>query len=149
MAPEGNMEEFVAKRLIVNGAVQAASPELSTRIAWAANWAKDVDYNAIAPGDSEQGAQADSVPRLDSKTAIALGEFAQAVKGCKTADDVQGAAFEAIRRSGTKPSEFFSAVYHILLGPERGPRLGPYIMDAGPQVVSEKLARAVEDSRKN
>ena len=144
MAPEGNVEEFVTKRLIVNGAVQSASPELATRIAWAAAWAKDVNYDVVSPADSGEGAQAATVTELDPVTAAALREFAQALEGCKTADDVQGAAFEAIRRSGAEPSRFFSAVYHILLGSERGPRLGPYTMDAGPKNIAQKILDATE-----
>jgi lysyl-tRNA synthetase class 1 len=139
MAPEGNVDEFVTKRLIVNGAVQSASPELATRIAWAANWAKDVHF-----AGAEEGSGASEVRELDAKTIAALREFAQSVEACKTADDVQTAAFEAIRKSGTRPSEFFSAVYRVLLGTERGPRLGPYIMDADPKAVAQKLLEASE-----
>ena len=41
VAPEGAVEEFVTKRLISNGAITGPSPELSTRIGWAAKWARE------------------------------------------------------------------------------------------------------------
>lgn len=77
------MGEFVAKRLIVNEAAQWASPELATGIAWAANWAKDVDYNAAVQADPEQDADAASDTKLDPKTVAALMEFSQALESCR------------------------------------------------------------------
>jgi len=61
----------------------------------------------------------------------------------KGADEVQNAAFDAAKRNGLKPGEFFPAVYTILLGSDRGPRLGPYVIDAGPQAVGKTLRLAV------
>jgi lysyl-tRNA synthetase class 1 len=142
MAPAGNVEEFVTKRLIVNGAVESPSPELSVRIAWAANWAREVHHTTVAPADPESKAEAASA--LDPKTMKALVDFSAALPGCMSADDVQGAAFQAIRSSGVKPPDFFSAVYRIMLGSDRGPRLGPYIMDAGVDVIARKIRDAVE-----
>ena len=66
-----------------------------------------------------------------------------AVRGAQTADQVQEAAFGAIRGNNVTPGEFFPVVYGVLLGAPKGPRLGPYVMDAGPSVVAEKLEKAV------
>ena len=101
-------------------------------------------YSAVAEVDSGPSTPQVSAAQLDPKTAEALREFAKALESCKSADDIQGLAFESIRRSGTKPSDFFSAVYRILLGTERGPKLGPYVMDAGPAVIARKLREASE-----
>jgi len=59
------------------------------------------------------------------------------------ADEVQNAAFDSARKNGLKPGEFFPVVYSILLGSDRGPRLGPYVIDAGKGVVSRALLDAV------
>jgi lysyl-tRNA synthetase, class I len=64
----------------------------------------------------------------------------------KTADEIQGAAFVAMRGNGLQAGEFFPAVYAILLGSERGPRLGPYVLDAGPGAVAKKLRDAASAS---
>jgi lysyl-tRNA synthetase, class I len=70
-----------------------------------------------------------------------VAEFAAAIRTAKTADDVQGAAFNAIRANGIQPGEFFPAVYGLLLGADRGPRLGPYVMDSGPEAVAARLQK--------
>ncbi|MDA4122345.1 MAG: lysine--tRNA ligase [Thaumarchaeota archaeon] len=141
VAPTGNVEDFVVKRLIANGAVAAPSPQLTERIGWAAAWAKVVNFGVELRAESDPVRESPAV-ELDPKTAAALKEFANALASAETPDEIQGAAFEAIRKSGTAPSSFFSAVYRILLGKERGPRLGPYILDAGTQAVAQKLLDA-------
>lgn len=52
---------------------------------------------------------------------------------------MQKEIFEIAKRHGTKPIEFFKSIYMILLNSERGPRLGPYIVDRGVAEVIEKL----------
>jgi len=142
MAPEGHVEEFVTKRLIQNGAIQTSSPDLSRRISWAAIWARDTKY-AAESGDPAQTAEV-SAPSLDPATTEAVMMFALGLDKSKSADDIQALAFESIRSGGAKPADFFSAVYRILLGSERGPRLGPYIIDAGLDATAQKLRAALE-----
>lgn len=131
-APGGALEDYVVKRLGAYGMLkEVPAPELLTRIRWAAAWARR---------EGGKGAQIE-LPGLSEKQAKAVVEFASAIRGAKNADEVQGAAFNAIRANGIQPSEFFPAVYRLLLGAEKGPRLGPYVMDAGPEAVAEKLEK--------
>ena len=141
VAPEGAVLEFVTKRLVANGAVASGSPELSKRVEWAARWAKAV-HLSVAPA-GETSAKTPVFASADPATASALRAFAEALEICHTADDVQGAAFDAVKKNGTTTAKFFSAVYTILVGAERGPRLGPYIMDAGTSKVREKILAAL------
>jgi lysyl-tRNA synthetase class 1 len=149
VAPEGAVEEFVTKRLISNGAVAETSPELSTRIGWAARWAHDANLRVEKMAESDLPKAKQTPPDWDDKTVAALRSFANALVPSKTSDEIQGAAFESIRSSGTEPSKFFSAIYHILLGTERGPRLGPYIMDAGQGATANKIIAALDNSGKS
>jgi lysyl-tRNA synthetase class 1 len=146
-APEGVTVEFVTKRLIANGAVKEPSPELAIRIEWAAKWARAVKLRAESASASEEP-QA-PLPRWDPNTVSALRAFAAAVAASKTPDEAQAAAFAAIKEGGGEPSKFFSAVYRILVGADRGPRLGPYTMDAGPHVVAQKITEALQAARYN
>jgi lysyl-tRNA synthetase class 1 len=75
--------------------------------------------------------------------------FATKVAASKTADEVQAAAFDAIKVSGAEPSRFFSAVYRVLVGADRGPRLGPYAMDAGVTVIAQKITDALNAAKYN
>lgn len=131
-APEEGVEDYVSKRLGAYGMLKDAPPPgLLTRIRWAAAWAR-----------REGGKKAKSeLPELSGKQLKAVAEFASAIRSAKSADEVQGAAFNAIRSNGIQPGEFFPAVYGLLLGAERGPRLGPYVMDSGPEAVAAKLEK--------
>ncbi|HUI23047.1 MAG TPA: lysine--tRNA ligase [Nitrososphaerales archaeon] len=131
VAPEGALQEFVVKRLVSYGMVPGTSEDLVKRVDWASKWARRDGKRAIA------------LPELGEAARKAVGDFAKALPQAKDADDVQNAAFDAAKRNGLKPGEFFPAVYSILLGSDRGPRLGPYVVDAGRAEVSRTLIEAV------
>jgi lysyl-tRNA synthetase, class I len=138
-APESGLEEYVTRRLSTYGMLkEAPSQELLTRIGWAAAWARR---------EGTKGLQAE-VPALTEAQRKAVLEFASAIRRAKDADEVQGAAFDAIRSNGIQAGEFFPAVYGLLLGAERGPRLGPYVLDAGPAAVADKLEKAASSARR-
>jgi lysyl-tRNA synthetase class 1 len=139
-APDGALEDYVARRLTIYDMLkEAPSPELLTRIRWAAAWARR---------EGGKGAQGEP-PELSEKQAKAVEEFAAAIRAAKTADEVQAAAFNAIRGNGIQAGEFFPAVYGLLLGAEKGPRLGPYVIDSGPGAVAEKLEKALSTAGKH
>jgi len=131
VAPESALEEFVVKRLASYGMVSASSEGLSRRILWAAKWGR------------REGTRPTLRPELSPAARRAVEAFARAIIGAKDAEDVQNAAFQAAKDNGLKPGEFFPAVYLILLGAERGPRLGPYVIDAGRTEVSKSLTDAL------
>ena len=131
VAPEGSTEEYVVKRLMSYGMIQGGSQAISARVGWAANWARRAGERAMV------------VPELSLPVRKAVERFAKALVKSPDADAIQNAAFEAIRAGGLKPGDFFPAVYGILLGSDRGPRLGPYVVDAGHEQVSKKLLAAV------
>ena len=131
VAPPNAREDFVVKRLASYGMVAALAGNLAQRIAWAAKWAQ------------REGRPPAPKPQLTPAARKALGEFARAVLAANDAEGVQNAAFDSAKRNGLKPAEFFPAVYSVLLGSDRGPRLGPYVMDAGQSSVSRALLEAV------
>jgi lysyl-tRNA synthetase, class I len=132
VAPEGSVDEFVTKRLVAYGMVSAPSPQLANRIAWALKWEK------------HEGGSKVEVPELSKEARAAVREFALALEHATDADSIQNAAFDAAKKNGLKPGEFFPAVYGILFGSDRGPRLGPYVVDAGKREVSSLILDAVE-----
>ena len=129
-APENALEDYVVKRLTTYGMLkETPSPGLLTRIRWTAAWAK-------------RGLGAEPQAEVPPKMVPALLAFATSIRGAKTADEVQEAAFAAIRGNNVAPAEFFPVIYSVLVGAPKGPRLGPYVMDAGPSVVAKKLEDA-------
>ena len=131
VAPKGSEEDYVVKRLVAYGMVEEPTPELRRRIAWASRWA--------GREGRPVGRQAEVSPSVRN----AVREFAGAIQKLSDPDAIQNAAFEAVKKNGLKPRDFFSVVYSILLGSDRGPRLGPYVVDSGPAAVSRSLLDAV------
>ena len=133
VAPAGAVQDFVLKRLASYGMAADDPDALSTRIGWAEKWGAREGRKTVPP------------PQLGHKAKEAVREFAKAIVSVKDADGIQDAAFEAAKKNGLKPGEFFPSVYAILLGSDRGPRLGPYVVDAGRESVSKSLLDAVTD----
>ncbi|HLQ06190.1 MAG TPA: lysine--tRNA ligase [Nitrososphaerales archaeon] len=131
VAPKNSAEDFVVKRLVSYGMASESSQDLSRRIEWAAKWATREGRRSVEP------------PHLSPNAKKALEEFARALPGAKDGDAIQNAAFEAAKKNGLKPGEFFPVIYSILLGSDRGPRLGPYVVDAGQAEISKALLEAV------
>jgi lysyl-tRNA synthetase class 1 len=131
VAPAGAAEEFVRKRLAAYGMAKEIAPELERRIAWAAAFAR------------REGRRTVERVQAPPPVAKALKEFAQRVEKAKSADEVQTAAFETVRGNGLKPGDFFPVLYSILVGSDRGPRVGPYVMDAGPKNVGNSILDAL------
>jgi lysyl-tRNA synthetase class 1 len=137
LAPDGTAEEYVPKRLVAYGMVKEVSEELKAQIARASRWAKK-----------------DTIPHVEklvipTRVVRALREFSNRLGTAKTHDEVQSAAFESLKNHGLKPNEFFPFVYQILLGVDRGPRLGPYVVDTGSEYVRGKIRAALASSKHN
>ncbi len=134
VAPPHGLESFVSKRLAAYGLVKEKTEELDRRIRWAAAFAQRAgrgETPAVEIGSSQKKALHDFVERLQK---------------CRTADDVQNLAFDVAKGNGLRPGELFPVMYSILLGVERGPRLGPYVIDAGIGLVSSKINDALSHS---
>jgi lysyl-tRNA synthetase class 1 len=134
VAPAHGLESFVSKRLSAYGLVKQETPELTRRVKWAAAFS------------GKEGKPKPHGVKVGPGARKALLAFVEDLPGCKTSDDVQNLAFESAKNSGLKPGELFPVVYMILLGVERGPRLGSYVMDAGPAVVSARIRDALAAS---
>jgi lysyl-tRNA synthetase class 1 len=131
VAPKGSEEDYVVKRLVAYGMLKDSTPELRRRIARASKWA------------GREGRPSGKRVEAGPKVNIAVREFARAIQSLSDPDAIQNAAFEAVKKNGLKPGDFFPVVYSILLGSDRGPRLGPYVVDSGPASVSRSLLDAV------
>ena len=131
VAPKDTEQEYIFKRLVSYGMVKESTPELSRRIAWASKWA----------GREER--QKGEPVKVPPEVRAAVKEFAESIRRASDPDLVQNAAFEAVKKNHLKPRDFFPVVYTILLGSDRGPRLGPYVVDSGPTKVSDSLLQAI------
>ncbi len=129
-APSEILNDYVTKRLISYNLVKEGSPELARRIRWAAEWSKRSKPSGVPL-------------KIDPKVIPAIREFAENVVNSTTPDAVQAVAFESMRKFNLKATEFFPVLYMMLVGARKGPRLGPYVIDAGPKNVSANIERAL------
>ncbi len=85
-------------------------------------------------------------PVLSREVRAAIEEFLSRIAEGMSAEEIQSTAFDACRARGISPREFFSAVYRLLVGADRGPRLGPLIgrlgVERAKSLIHESLSRA-------
>ncbi len=97
---------------------------------------------AAAEGGEKAGGAAGA---RDAAVRAALSDLADALEriagekggagGDGMADRIQGEVFACARARGARPRDMFKALYGMLVGSPRGPRLGPLIAEMGPARV--------------
>ncbi len=76
---------------------------------------------------------------ISEEEKIALEELIEGMEKIKDGEELQTRIFEVAKENKIKPISFFRLIYKILLNSERGPRLGPYILERGKEEVVRKL----------
>jgi len=132
VAPPENPVEYIQKRLLTYREIKEADDNVLKQITYALNWAKEFSFEET---------KVELTPE-EKKAILALSEKL-AGSTCEP-DAVQTMIFDTAKSLGLKPAVFFRSLYLVLLGMERGPRLGPYVADAGCGKIAEKLKVAAE-----
>lgn len=109
----------VMKKLLDYGVIKDGSRRVEELIEMAGNYADDFDE-----GKREE-------LRIDGPVKAALGRLAEVLDGADEPEDMQNAVYTAARESGVAPRDFFRVLYQIILGTDRGPKIGPFIQDIG------------------
>ncbi len=132
-APSEDVTGYSVRRLQAYKMVTEATPELLQRIQMARSWSTEImgEPPKVDLGEAERKAVADLIASLE---------------GQKEPERVQFEIFEVAKRNGIPPGDFFRLLYEILLGSEKGPRLGPYIVDTGVKRTSSALTRAIKQN---
>ena len=123
-------ESRVTKKLTEYGILREPVPDITSLISLAGNYADD-----FAPATTEIS--------LDGTAAKALGELAEVLTAKSEPEDLQNTIFEIAKSNSISPRNLFRALYQIILGTDRGPRIGPFIMDIGRQRVGEAIRHHV------
>lgn len=82
-------------------------------------------------------------PQIDPACVAAIGRFLGSIDEEMSAEDIQAAAFETCRSAGISPKKFFAAVYTLLVGAPRGPRLGPLVKRLGVGRVKSLIRKSI------
>ncbi|MFB0543698.1 MAG: lysine--tRNA ligase [Candidatus Bathyarchaeia archaeon] len=135
VAPRGKEESFIKEMLKRYGYLgESVLRDLEDRIRYALNWVED--FEEIGEKEiSLEVSEASAIKAL-------IGFLGKEVSG----EEIQGAIFNIAKENALKPGRLFRRLYQILLGVDRGPRLGPYIKAMGEENVIEALERALKGS---
>lgn len=118
----------VAKKLLDYNAIKEHSSHIDEIIRMAGNYADDFD----AYEKSDAVISEEARPVLDRLASALDAE----------PEDIQNTIYQAAKTGGVPPKEMFKTLYQIILGTDRGPKIGPFIADIG----CKKAARMIRSS---
>ena len=134
MAPKESAEQFVTEKLQGYGYLhknQVLDQDLKGRVEYAFNWALDFEEIKETPVTLKE----------DEKKAVAA--LIDVLGKTDDPDLIQNGIFNAAKKSGIQPRDFFKILYTILMGAPQGPKLGPYVLAMGKRNVVGALQRAI------
>src|SRR5579875_1645108 len=130
VAPTDRAEDYVAKRLVDYRAARQVDDSLKKKIGYAIRWAREFTLR-------------ETHVELNEKERKAIAELASKLDSLTDPNAIQTLIFDCARSNGIEPPAFFKVLYRIMLGVERGPKLGPYMADIGAEKATTKLVRAI------
>ncbi len=77
--------------------------------------------------------------QLDETTKKALKELSELLISDSEPEDLQNAIYQIAKSNDVQPKEFFRILYHIILNTNRGPKIGPFILDIGRKKVGQTI----------
>lgn len=126
-----NRIEYAINKLKSYGTIKERTDDLANMIKLAGNWADDFGHFEKVQVS------------VDDKQRKALSDLIEIVRNESDPKNLQTKIFEVSRSNGIEPRDFFKILYNILLSADRGPRLGPYIVDVGTEKVADALKQYV------
>ena len=118
----------VTKKLIEYGTIKESSPEVEELITLAGNYADDFDK----PTKVEV--------QIDDTFKIALSELSTLLSSEEEPGDLQNSIYQIAKNNGIQPKDFFKILYQIILASDRGPKLGPFILDIGRKKIAGSIS---------
>ena len=132
IAPEDNSIEYISKKLVEYQYVEEIDDNILHRIKLGINWARDFKTDTIG-----------NVEVLDEHKKP-LSEIITLLEKNSDPDVIQSEIFEIAKSNDMKPRILFQRIYQILLGSNKGPRLGKYIIDTDKSKIIKKIESAIE-----
>jgi lysyl-tRNA synthetase class 1 len=117
----------IIKKLIDYGVLKNPEPEVEKLISLAGNYSDDFDE------------QEKIEIQLDETTKKALKELSELLVSDSESEDLQNAIYQIAKSNDVQPKEFFRVLYQIILNTNRGPKIGPFILDIGRQKVGQTI----------
>ena len=115
----------VIKKLNEYGVIKEESPFIENLIHLAGNYADDFDENKKLEIE------------IDEEFKVALKEIVDILTDEKEPDDIQNSIYQTAKKNSIQPKDFFKLLYQIILGKDKGPKIGPFILDIGRKKVGQ------------
>ena len=148
-APKYRREHIVAD-LIKNGTIKETNSQIEELIKLAVNYFDDFKETYIG----KPGSKLHDV-RLPTDTAFAfnptdipaLEQLADTLSKNEKIENLQNTIYNIAKENQVQPRDFFRLLYRIILGVDRGPKIGPLIEDEGMKKVAENIRNMVKQAR--
>ncbi len=124
-------QERVMKKLLDYGVIKNPEPEIEKLIEIAGNYSDEFDQ------------QEKIQVELDDSVKKSLRILVDALRGEEELEDIQNTIYQIAKSNYVQPKDFFKALYQIILGTSRGPKIGPFISDIGRKQVAKTLSEYV------
>ena len=123
-----NRIQLVTKKLMEYGTIKESSKEIDELITLAGNYADDYD----SPTKIEI--------RLDDISKNALTNLVSILSAEEEPVDLQNTIYQIAKDKGMQPKDMFRILYQIILASDRGPKIGPLIIDIGRKKVATLIS---------
>ena len=120
--------QHVIKKLMEYGTIRESSSEIEELVNLAGNYADDFDK----PSKVEI--------QLDEATKKAIKNLIDILSSESEPVDLQNMIYQIAKDGGLQPKDLFKTLYQIILASDRGPKIGPFIMDIGRKKVAQTLS---------
>ncbi|MGI0004359.1 MAG: lysine--tRNA ligase, partial [Candidatus Nitrosotenuis sp.] len=122
---------LVSKKLVDYGTIKAPDPYVAQLIELAGNYADDFEEDE--PIKIE----------INDITRKALSQLAKILESEKEPEDLQNTIYNISKENNVAPKDFFMTLYQIILSANRGPKIGPFILDIGRKKVAQAISRHI------
>jgi lysyl-tRNA synthetase class 1 len=79
--------------------------------------------------------------QLNDITKKALKQLVEVLESEKEPEDLQNTIYNISKESNIAPKDFFMVLYQMILSANRGPKIGPFILDIGRKKVAQTISR--------
>jgi len=133
--PEKNQIEFAIEKLKewkkIKKADKQTKEEVKERLMFAKNWCGNFVKKEVG------------VQKISEIEKSAIKVLIKEIEKAKDEEQLQKRIFEIAQENKIKPAKFFQLIYQIILKSNRGPRLGPYIIQVGKKEIIKKLKEVI------
>jgi len=125
--------KYVGSKLIDYGTIKEVNSYIENLIALAGNYSDDFEETKTPTAELE----------IDDSSKDALKQLVKLLEENADPDDLQNSIYSIAKENQVQPKDFFKILYQIILSPNRGPKIGPFIEDIGKKKVADTIYRHI------